>query len=620
MGSDSTRLRSPDAAPAAVTCQDTETARAGRDHEYMPQEGLMSDSDDKQANIATQHMLQLGQAMVQNFFDIVARQHAAVQDSSGIAAQRLPLPENEEFARMQQTFAERHVALWSSLLQPAPDGKGAPVAAPEPGDRRFSAPEWSESPVFDYVRQAYLLNAELLKQVSDALPMADGRAKSRVQFLTRQYVDALAPSNFAATNPEFIKAALDSKGESITTGVKNLLADLEKGRISMTDEAAFEVGRNLAVTPGSVIYENALMQLIQYAPLTDKVAAKPLLIIPPSINKFYIMDLQPENSLVRFIVEQGFTVFLVSWKNVGPAEAHFTWDDYLEMGPLTALDVVRSVTRVKKPNVLGFCVGGTILSSALAVARARGEDPVESLTLMTTLLDFADAGELGCLVDEASVAAREAAIGKGGLLKGQELANVFSALRANDLVWQYVVGNYLKGRKPQAFDLLYWNSDSTNLPGPFLTSYLRNMYLENNLRVPGRLKMLGAKVDLGKVDAPAYILATREDHIVPWKSAYLSRGLLGGETTFVLGASGHIAGAINPASKNRRSYWVSAAGVADPDEWLEGASEQRGSWWLHWIEWLKARGGKQVAARGRAGNTRYRPIEPAPGRYVKERA
>jgi polyhydroxyalkanoate synthase len=362
------------------------------------------------------------------------------------------------------------------------------------------------------------------------------------------------------------------------------------------------------------------MQLIQYAPLTDKVAAKPLLIIPPSINKFYILDLQPENSLVRFIVEQGFTVFLVSWKNVGTAEAHFTWDDYLEMGPLTALDVVRSVTRVKKPNVLGFCVGGTILASALAVARARGEDPVESLTLMTTLLDFADAGELGCLVDEASVAAREAAIGKGGLLKGQELANVFSALRANDLVWQYVVGNYLKGRKPQAFDLLYWNSDSTNLPGPFLTSYLRNMYLENNLRVPGRLKMLGVKVDLGKVDAPAYVLATREDHIVPWKSAYLSRGLLGGDTTFVLGASGHIAGAINPASKNRRSYWVSGAGVADPDEWLEGATEQSGSWWLHWIEWLKARAGKQVAARGKAGNTRYRPIEPAPGRYVKERA
>ncbi|NMG74839.1 class I poly(R)-hydroxyalkanoic acid synthase [Aromatoleum diolicum] len=580
----------------------------------------MSESDDKQATAAMQGMLQFGQAMAQNFFQSIVRQHAAIQDSSGAAAPSLPLPETEAFTRLQQQLAERHMTLWTSMLQRKPGDQGEPVAKPEPGDRRFSSPEWAESPVFDYVRQSYLLNADFLKQVSDVLPMADGRAKSRVQFLTRQYVDALAPSNFAATNPEFIKAALETKGESITRGVKNLIADLEKGRISMTDDAAFEVGRNLALTPGAVIYENELIQLIQYAPLTDKVAQTPLLIIPPSINKFYIMDLQPENSLVRFVVEQGFTVFLVSWKNVKAEEATFTWDDYLEKGPLTALDVVRAVTKVKKPNVLGFCVGGTILSSALGVARARGEDPVESLTLMTTLLDFADSGELGCLVDEASVTAREAAIGKGGLLPGQELANVFSALRANDLVWQYVVGNYLKGNKPQAFDLLYWNSDSTNLPGPFLTWYLRNMYLENNLRVPGKLKMLGAKVDLGKIDAPAYLLAAREDHIVPWKGAYLSRGLLGGETTFVLGASGHIAGAINPASKNRRSFWVNASDAADPDEWLDGASEQKGSWWLHWIEWLKLRGGKQVAARGRMGNAKYAPIEPAPGRYVKERA
>jgi len=580
----------------------------------------MSDSVEKLPAAALQGLAQFGQAMAQGFFDMLAKQHAAMLDSSGVAAARLPMPEAERLQALQRDFAEKHARLWSSMLSRKRGEVSAPVVHAPAGDRRFSAPEWEESPIFDYLRQAYLLNAAFLQEVAAHMPIADGRAKQRIQFLTRQYIDALAPTNFAATNPEFIKAAIDSKGESISRGIQNMLEDLKKGRISMTDEAAFEVGRNLAVTPGSVIYENELMQLIQYAPLTDKVAQVPLLIVPPCINKFYIMDLQPENSLVRFVVEQGFTVFLISWKNPKREQSTATWDDYLDKGPLTALQVVREITKVSKPNVLGFCVGGTILSSALAVARGRGEDPVSSLTLMTTLLDFADAGELGCLVDEASVAAREAAIGKGGLLPGQELANVFSALRANDLVWQYVVGNYLKGNKPQAFDLLYWNADCTNLPGPFLTWYLRNMYLENNLRVPGKLKMLGVKVDLGKIDVPAYLMAAREDHIVPWKSAYLSRGLLGGETMFVLGASGHIAGAINPASKNRRSYWTNAAKLSDPDEWFEGAVENPGSWWLHWAQWLKSFAGKQVAARGRLGNAKYKPIEPAPGRYVKERA
>ncbi len=581
----------------------------------------MSDSTGKQVPPGMQAIVAAGQAMAQGFFDALARQHAAMQDSSGVAAQKLPMPETEVVASLQKAFAEKHAELWSSMLSRTPGAAGPAVVQPEPGDKRFAAPEWSESPVFDYMRQAYLLNAGFLRQMAEAMPIADGRAKSRMQFLTRQYIDALSPSNFAATNPEFIKTAVETKGESIARGIQNLLGDLEKGRISMTDDAAFEIGRNLALTPGSVVFENELIQLIQYSPLTEKVAQAPLLIVPPCINKFYIMDLQPENSLVRFVVEQGFTVFLVSWKNPRPdTGGHYAWDDYLEKGPLAALEVVRAITRVKKPNVLGFCVGGTILTSALAVARARGEEPVASLTLMTTLLDFSDAGELGCLVDEASVTAREAAIGKGGVLKGQELANVFSFLRANDLVWQYVVGNYLKGNRPAAFDLLYWNSDSTNLPGPFLTWYLRNMYLENNLRVPGKLRMLGQKVDLGKVDMPAYLMAAREDHIVPWKGAYLARNLLGGDTTFVLGASGHIAGAINPASKNRRSYWAADACPADPEEWLEGGVEHKGSWWLHWIEWLRGHGGKEVAARGRLGSTKYEPIEPAPGRYVKERA
>lgn len=581
----------------------------------------MSDSNDRKHDVGMAGLMQFGQTMAQNFFAALASQQAAIQDSGGAALPAVPMPEAATLTALQQQFAERHGMLWASLLQHKPGmPPPQPVVSPAPGDRRFAAAAWRESPVYDYLRQAYLLNAGFLEQVAEAIPLADGRAKSRIRFLTRQYLDAMAPSNFAATNPEFVKVALETKGESITRGIQNLLADLEKGRISMTDDAAFEVGRNLALTPGAVIHENELMQLIQYSPLTEQVAQKPLLIVPPCINKFYVMDLQPENSLVRFVVEQGITVFLISWKNAGPDESHFGWDDYLAKGPLAALEVVRAVTRVKKPNVLGFCVGGTLLSSALAVARARGEDPVESLTLMTTLLDFADAGELGCLVDEASVATREAAIGKGGLLKGQELANVFSALRANDLIWQYVVGNYLKGNKPLPFDLLYWNADSTNLPGPFLTWYLRNMYLENNLRVPGRLKMLGVKIDLGRVDMPAYLLAAREDHIVPWQSAYHARALLGGETTFVLGASGHIAGAINPASKNKRSYWINDAAPSDPEEWLEHAGEQPGSWWWHWIGWLKARSGKLMAARGRLGNPQHQPIEPAPGRYVKQKA
>ena len=388
----------------------------------------------------------------------------------------------------------------------------------------------------------------------------------------------------------------------------------------MSDESAFEVGRNLAVTPGAVIHENAVMQLIQYAPTTEKVASKPLLIVPPCINKYYILDLSPENSFVRFIVEQGFTVFLISWKNTGRGEASLGWDDYVRDGVFEALKVVRAVSRVRDPNVLGFCIGGTLLASALAVAPRLRRGRVASVTLMTTLLDFSESGELGCLVDPRTIAARERATGAVGLMRGAELASVFASLRANELIWPYVVGNYLKGGRPPAFDLLYWNSDSTNLPGPFATWYLRNMYLDNALREPGRLAILGAGADLGCVDAPAYLLATAEDHIVPWRGAYASRGLLAGETTFVLGASGHIAGAINPAARNRRSYRTGSSADADPDVWLAGSQEHKGSWWLHWIEWLRGHSGRQVDAPHAPGNERYRPIEAAPGRYVKERA
>jgi polyhydroxyalkanoate synthase len=579
----------------------------------------MTSTPDPVATVRT--IQQASEAFFQGFSQFLAAQAPNVP---GGAAAPVTLPglgvETEAFKAMQQEWSLRHQQLWQAILNKEPDQPAPQIAVPEPGDKRFAHPSWSASPVYEYLRQAYLLNSEYLRKAAELIPVADGKVKDRMRFMTRQLIEAMAPSNFLATNPEFVQTALETKGESIRQGIQNLIGDMEKGRISMTDDAAFEVGRNLAITPGAVVFENELIQLIQYSPLTDTVAKRPFLLVPPCINKFYILDLQPESSFVRYAVEQGNTVFMVSWRNPQENQGHLTWDDYLEKGPLTAFRVVQEICGTDQVNALGFCVGGTLLTSALAVARARGENPVASLTLLTTLLDFSDAGELGCLVDEASVAMREATIGKGGLLRGSELASVFSALRANDLIWNYVVGNYLKGNKPPAFDLLYWNSDSTNLPGPFLAWYLRNMYLENNLRVPGKLEMCGVKVDLGRVDMPAFLLASREDHIVPWKTSYLGRRLLGGETTFVLGASGHIAGPINPASKNKRSYWVSESESAIADEWLAQSTEVKGSWWPLWAGWLRTHADGEIPARGRLGSADYSPIEPAPGRYVKEKA
>lgn len=556
-----------------------------------------------------------GAALMAHFFQFLQQQEA----QSGQTVNLPPLPAGEALASLQQQFLDQQSALWQHMLSGSqlPESLQAVVNVK---DRRFSSPEWREIPHFDYLRQSYLINADFLRRLVDLVPAENAKVRGRLDFLTRQYIDALSPANFAATNPDFVRTAMETRGESITRGLQNLLGDMRKGRISMTDESAFEVGRDLALTEGSVVHENELMQLIQYAPTTPKVAKRPLVIVPPCINKFYILDLQPGNSLVRFAVDQGHTVFLVSWRNPGSAQGAATWDDYLEQGPMRAIAVARDITRARQINALGFCVGGTILTSALAVLRARGEDPVASLTLLTTLLDFADTGEIGLFVDEQGVATREATIGKGGLLLGRELASVFSGLRANDLIWPYITNNYLKGKAPEAFDLLYWNSDSTNLPGPFYCWYLRNMYLENALRIPGKLEMCGQRVDLAKVDMPNYLLATREDHIVPWQSAYQSVRLLGGETTFVLGASGHIAGVVNPASRNKRSYWSGGAVQHGAEQWLEGSEETPGSWWTHWASWLAEHTGGERAAPGKCGNSRHAPIEPAPGRYVKTRA
>ena len=526
--------------------------------------------------------------------------------------------DSAKFAALQARYFQLHAALWRSALARETESGATPIAPPDRGDRRFSSAEWQRIPWFDYLRQTYLINSRFLSDWIEALE-AEPRAKERLRFIARQFSDAMSPANFAATNPEALKLALETKGESLAQGIRLLLEDVHRGRISTTDESVFEVGKTLAVTEGAVIFENELIQLVQYKPVTPTVFKRPLVMFPPCINKYYILDLQPENSLVRYAVEQGHPVFMVSWRNITEDLGHLTWDNYIEKGVLKALEVASAICTVEKVNALGFCVGGTMLGAGLAVMAAKGENRVESATFLASMLDFSDTGDIGLFIDESSVAVREAAIGKGGIMPGRDLALVFSALRANDLVWSYVINNYLKGKSPEAFDLLYWNADSTNLPGPMYCWYVRNTYLENRLREPGKTMVLGVPVDLGKVTVPAYVLATREDHIVPWRTAYRTTQLLGGEMRFVLGASGHVAGIINPASKNKRSHWLGAKPAADPEEWFAGGTEKPGSWWTDWSNWIEGFGGERVKARTRPGNAKFRPIEPAPGRYVKHR-
>ncbi|MBH1965154.1 MAG: class I poly(R)-hydroxyalkanoic acid synthase [Comamonadaceae bacterium] len=518
-------------------------------------------------------------------------------------------------AALHQKYWQQQMAIWrQGLGQPAEPG--ADVVQ---GDRRFYGEAWKSHPWYRSLQQQYLVHAQLLTSLAEATPLPP-KDKHKLEFFTAQLVNALSPANFPATNPDVARQALDSNGESLRAGLSNLIDDLQHKRISITDRDAFEIGVNVAVSPGAVVFENELLQLIQYAPSTKKVAARPLVIVPPCINKFYILDLQPDNSFVRYAVENGLTVFLVSWRNPEPEHGHLRWDDYVEQGALQALAVARTISGADQVNAVGWCVGGTILSTALAVAGARGENPAASLTLLTTMLDFEEPGDLGVFIDEQNVRQREQTIGQGGIYSGSELGFVFQAMRANDLIWPYVVDNYLKGKSPPAFDLLYWNADATNLPGPMYAWYLRNMYLENNLVVADKLSVCETRVDLSRIDVPSYVLATKEDHIVPWRAAYRSTQLLGGRTQFVLGASGHIAGVINPASKNKRSYRAGGKLGGDSAQWLESSQETPGSWWRHWLEWLLPHTGKKIAAPRELGHKKYPTIEPAPGRYVKVKA
>jgi polyhydroxyalkanoate synthase subunit PhaC len=510
-----------------------------------------------------------------------------------------------------------------ALLQQASTPDKAP---PELPDRRFSADAWKAAPAFAHMAAWYLLNARYLQALADALD-TDAKTRERIRFAVQQWTAAASPSNFLALNPEAQKTLLDSHGESLRQGVMNLLADMGRGKISQSDQSRFVVGKNIGATEGAVIFENDLIQLIQYKPHSPSVYERPLLMVPPCINKFYILDLQPESSLVAHALECGHQVFMISWRNVDASLAGKTWDDYVNEGVLAAIEVVKSVSGREQINTFGFCIGGTMIATALAVLAARGEHPAASMTLLTAMLDFCDTGVLDIFVDEAHVRMREQTIGGAngtppGLMRGLEFANAFSFLRPNDLVWNYVVDNYLKGRTPAPFDLLYWNGDSTNLPGPMYVWYLRNTYLENRLREPGALTVCGESLDLSRIDVPTFIYGSRDDHIVPWRTAYACAPLLTGPKRFVLGASGHIAGVINPPAKGKRSFWSHEGGEKDlpenPDDWLERAVEKPGSWWPEWMAWLEQYGGKKVKARAQLGSAQYPVIEPAPGRYVLE--
>ena len=522
----------------------------------------------------------------------------------------------------QMSLWSDYMSLWQNATRRMMGEDAAPVISPAADDRRFKDDAWNENVVFDYIKQSYLLTARWLQHNVREVEGLDDKTAQKVDFYTRQFVDAMAPSNFVLTNPEVLRTTLESGGDNLLKGLNHLLDDLDRGKgklqIKMTDLDAFEVGKNLAVTPGKVVYQTDLMQLIQYDPTTDKVARRPLLIIPPWINKYYILDLREKNSLIRWAVSEGHTVFVISWVNPDEQLAHKSFEDYMLEGPLAALDAMEKATGQRDANVVGYCLGGTLLASTLAYMTSKGDDRFASATYLTTMVDFTEAGELGVFIDEEQLQALEAKMNKQGYLDGGAMATTFNMLRADDLIWSFVVNNYLMGKEPFPFDLLYWNSDSTRMPAAMHSFYLRKMYQENKLAQPGGISLLNTPIDVTTIKTPTFILATREDHIAPWKSAYAATHLYGGPVRFVLSASGHIAGVVNPPGANKYSHWVNSKLPATPDAWLEGAEQRPGSWWPEWSKWLSKHAGGKVDAR-QPGDAALKPIEPAPGSYARTR-
>ncbi|MBS0560561.1 MAG: class I poly(R)-hydroxyalkanoic acid synthase [Proteobacteria bacterium] len=523
----------------------------------------------------------------------------------------------------QLGFWQDYMTLWQNTARRMMGMDAAPVIDAASGDRRFRDDAWKENEVFDFIKQSYLLSARFVQDVVRHVDGLDPKTAQKVDFYSRQFVDAMSPSNFLLTNPEVLRKTAETGGENLLKGLNNLLADLERGKgklsIKMTDMEAFKVGENIGVSPGKVVYQNELMQLIQYEPATDKVLKRPLLIGPPWINKFYILDLRPKNSFVRWAISQGHTVFVISWVNPDERLAEKGFDDYMTEGYLAALDAIERATGEREVNAIGYCLGGTLLASTLAYMAAKGDDRIKSATFFVTMMDFQEAGELGVFIDEEQLKGLEEKMNKRGYLDGSEMATTFNMLRANDLIWSFVVNNYLLGNEPFPFDLLYWNGDSTRMPARMHSFYLRQMYQDNLLAKQGGITLAGVPIDLGKIKTPAYFLSTREDHIAPWKSTYRGTQLLGGPNRFVLAASGHIAGVVNPPEGGKYSHWINADLPSDPEAWFHGATEMAGSWWPDWHRWITGLDKTMVPAR-KPGGGKLKAIEDAPGSYVLVKA
>ncbi len=528
-----------------------------------------------------------------------------------------------QLSEAQGELATGYLQIWQNAMQRMMGVDAEPVAEPEVGDNRFRDPEWSTNAYFDFWKQSYLLTTQWTERLLDNAKGLDDRTRHQAEFLLKQFAGALSPSNFPATNPEVVRETLQTNAQNLVEGMGHLLADLERSsdvlHISQTDTQAFEVGKNVAVTPGKVVFQNELLQLLQYTPTTDKVRAVPLLIVPPWINKFYILDLTPRKSFIKYAVDQGFTVFVISWVNPDERLKEKTFEDYMKEGILAAADAVRQETGERKCNVLGYCVGGTLLTATLAWLAAQKQDPFASATFLATQADFTKAGDLKLFIDDQQLKSLEEMMAERGYLDGSHMAAVFNMLRPKDLIWPYIVNNYMLGKKPFPFDLLYWNQDTTRLPAANHAFYLREFYHENRL-ARGEMVLGGERLDLGEVRLPIYHLATREDHIAPARSVYIGSLLFGGPVEYVMAGSGHIAGVVNPHDPERvkYQYWTNPDRVDNIDDWFEGAKESPGSWWPHWTDWLNTHSKGWIEAR-EPGAT-LGTIEDAPGSYVKVKA